>query len=221
MKIIFFFFFFFFRLSTNNQVEPVTPGLDLQLQEPFLLYKNSKGNIYGIWFYEKEDCIRISSTLNKLTKESETSNKVTPKIKKTVPRKTNNVDIFSMLSKAQEDFNSNKSTSSGNTEKSKSPMSNAIGELSGAISQMAMASDVTSKSVMDFFAKAKVNTGHFKPGDQPQPVSESKPLLARLMSHPAAHTVEHIEKQQRSITPVQPQPSSQSQSGMMPMNNQR
>jgi mRNA-decapping enzyme 1B len=35
---------------------------------------------------------------------------------------------------------------------------------------------------------------------------ESKPLLARLMSHPAAHTLEHIEKQQRSITP---QPSTQ------------
>lgn len=58
-----------------------------------------------------------------------------------------------------------------------------------------------------------MNTGHFKAGDQPTPgntvVVESKPLLARLMSHPAAHTLEHIEKQQRSVTP---QPSHQSQS---------
>ncbi|XP_011499421.1 PREDICTED: mRNA-decapping enzyme 1A [Ceratosolen solmsi marchali] len=213
------------RLNTNNQVEPVTPGLDLQLQEPFLLYKNSKGNIYGIWFYDKDECIRISSMLNKLAKESVSTNKVTPKNKKTVQRKSNNVDIFSMLSKAQEDFNTN---ISNNTERgvrgldSKSPMSNAIGELSGALSAMVMAPDVTSKSVMDFFAKAKVNTGHFKAGDQPQAgtaVNEGKPLLARLMSHPAAHTVEHIEKQQRSITP-QPSVPTQSQGGMISMNNQ-
>lgn len=55
-----------------------------------------------------------------------------------------------------------------------------------------------------------MNTGHFKAGDQPTTgaVVESKPLLARLMSHPAAHTLEHIEKQQRSITP---QPSTHHQ----------
>jgi mRNA-decapping enzyme 1B len=204
----------------------VTPGLDLQLQEPFLLYKNSKGNIYGIWFYDKDECIRISSMLNKLAKESDTTNKVMPKNKKTIQRKANNIDIFSMLSKAQENFNAN---ISGSTERnvrgldSKSLMSNAIGELSGALTAMAMAPDVTSKSVMDFFAKAKVNTGHFKPGDQPQSgtaVNEVKPLLARLMSHPAAHTVEHIEKQQRSITP-QPSVPTQPQGGMITMNNQR
>jgi len=65
-----------------------------------------------------------------------------------------------------------------------------------------------------------VNTGHFKAGDQPTPgstvVVESKPLLARLMSHPAAHTLEHIEKQQRSVTP---QPSHQSQSTTIPSTN--
>jgi len=58
-----------------------------------------------------------------------------------------------------------------------------------------------------YISIGQVNTGHFKAGDQPTPVVvESKPLLARLMSHPAAHTLEHIEKQQRSITP---QPSTQ------------
>jgi len=66
----------------------------------------------------------------------------------------------------------------------------------------------------------QVNTGHFKAGDQPTPgntvVVESKPLLARLMSHPAAHTLEHIEKQQRSVTP---QPSHQSHPTMIPSTN--
>ncbi|XP_058800625.1 mRNA-decapping enzyme 1B [Phymastichus coffea] len=214
------------RLNTKNQVEPVTPGLDLQLQEPFLLYKNSKGNIYGIWFYDKDECVRISSMLNKLVKESDTINKSTPKNKKTVQKKANNVDIFSMLSKAQEDFNTNKTGSGERGPRGiepRSPMSHAIGELSGALATMGMAQDVTSKSVMDFFAKAKVNTGHYK--SEPQAghvVNDSKPLLAQMMSHPvhitAAHTLEHIEKQHRSITP---QPSVQSISqGMMALNNQ-
>lgn len=65
-----------------------------------------------------------------------------------------------------------------------------------------------------------MNTGHFKAGDQPTPVVvESKPFFARLMSHPAAHTLEHIEKQQRSITP---QPSShQSQPTAIPVSANR
>lgn len=50
---------------------------------------------------------------------------------------------------------------------------------------------------------------------------ENKPLLARLRSHPAAHTLEHIEKQQRSITP-QPSTHHQSQppsTGVLTPNN--
>ncbi|XP_043680054.1 mRNA-decapping enzyme 1B isoform X3 [Vespula pensylvanica] len=172
------------RLNTNNLVEPVTQGLDLQLQAPFLLYRNSRCNIYGIWFYDKEECIRIAAMLYKLVMESEknrkAANKPSIQNKKNAGSNANNVDIFSMLSKAQEDFNTNRANSGG--------------------------PDVTSQSVMDFFAKAKVNTGHFKAGDQPTAINtgpnENKPLLlARLMSHPAAHTLEHIEKQQRSITP--------------------
>ncbi|XP_043680053.1 mRNA-decapping enzyme 1B isoform X2 [Vespula pensylvanica] len=173
------------RLNTNNLVEPVTQGLDLQLQAPFLLYRNSRCNIYGIWFYDKEECIRIAAMLYKLVMESEknrkAANKPSIQNKKNAGSNANNVDIFSMLSKAQEDFNTNRANSGGGP-------------------------DVTSQSVMDFFAKAKVNTGHFKAGDQPTAINtgpnENKPLLlARLMSHPAAHTLEHIEKQQRSITP--------------------
>lgn len=215
------------RLNTNNLVEPVAPGLDLQLQEPFLLYRNSRCNIYGIWFYEKEECVRIANMLNKLLKECEEnrniSNKPLLKAKKTSGSNVNNIDIFSMLSKAQEDFNTSRGSlgesDSGNTiTGSKSPLV-MPDHISGPLTAP-LGPDVTSQSVMDFFAKAKVNTGHFKAGDQPTPgntvVVESKPLLARLMSHPAAHTLEHIEKQQRSVTP---QPSHQSQPTTIPSTN--
>ncbi|XP_076241539.1 decapping mRNA 1 [Calliopsis andreniformis] len=214
------------RLNTNNLVEPVTQGLDLQLQEPFLLYRNSRCNIYGIWFYDKEECVRIGAMLNKLVKESEENRKACSKpainIKKTLGPNVNNVDIFSMLSKAQEDFNTNRNNSSsgggtGEAVGTKSPLVTPITDnISGPLAAP-LGPDVTSQSVMDFFAKAKVNTGHFKSGDQPTAggtvANESKPLLARLMSHPAAHTVEHIEKQHRSVTP---QPATQQQSQATP-----
>ncbi|XP_033199788.1 mRNA-decapping enzyme 1A [Bombus vosnesenskii] len=209
------------RLNTNNLVEPVTQGLDLQLQEPFLLYRNSRCNIYGIWFYDKEECVRIGAMLNKLIKESEenrkTFNKPAVNVKKESGPNASNVDIFSMLSKAQEDFNTNRNNnSSGGGIKERHSTKSPLGtpttdDVSGPLAAP-LGPDVTSQSVMDFFAKAKVNTGHFKAGDQPTPggtvANESKPLLARLMSHPAAHTVEHIEKQHRSITP---QPATQQQ----------
>ncbi|XP_063989774.1 mRNA-decapping enzyme 1A [Diachasmimorpha longicaudata] len=202
------------RLNTNNLVEPVTQGLDLQLQEPFLLYRNANSNIYGIWFYDKDECMRVASMLNKIVKVSDENRKTVgnPGGKgKKGGKGANSVDIFSMLSKAQEDFN----TTKGSVKKSDdSDTRNSSGsENTGNIAPISapLGLDVTSQSVMDFFAKAKVNTGHFKAGDQPSPsahaVTETKPFLARLMSHPAAHTLEHIEKQQRSITPQPPPPA--------------
>lgn len=156
-----------YRLNTNNLVEPVAPGLDLQLQEPFLLYRNSRCNIYGIWFYEKEECVRIANMLNKLLKECEEnrkiSNKPLLKAKKTSGPNVNNVDIFSMLSKAQEDFNTSRSSGGGGDDSG-----NAITELKSPLVMpmtdnisgplvAPLGPDVTSQSVMDFFAKAKVS----------------------------------------------------------------
>lgn len=155
------------RLNTNNLVEPVSPGLDLQLQEPFLLYRNSRGNIYGIWFYEKEECVRIANMLNELLKECEETlkinNKPVVKTKKTSGSNVNNIDIFSMLSKAQEDFNTSRSSGggkgsgdSGNKVRPKSPLSSTTDNVSGPLTAP-LGPDVTSQSVMDFFAKAKVS----------------------------------------------------------------
>lgn len=155
------------RLNTNNLVEPVAPGLDLQLQEPFLLYRNSRCNIYGIWFYEKEECVRIANMLNKLLKECEESRKINSKLqnknKKILGPNVNNVDIFSMLSKAQEDFNTSRVSGSGGGDNSntiigsKSPLVTPMNDnISGSLSAP-LGPDVTSQSVMDFFAKAKVS----------------------------------------------------------------
>lgn len=194
------------RNSPENLIEPVVKELDLQLQNPFILYKNKQGLIYGIWFYNKEDCHRISDVLQKLVKELTllpSSSKPNPKPKKSSEQMGNGL-IMNMLSKAQEEYNSHKSPM--RSEKPK--------ELESA-----------PQSVMDFFAKAGVSQGvgetHLPqpPGYAPPaaipiiqrpayvvpspaaPVAEvSHPIIQRIMSNPV-HSVEHIEKQQRSITP--------------------
>lgn len=64
------------RLSTINLIEPINEGLDLQLQEPFLLYRTSGGQIHAIWFYDRDECVKIAKAVEKLVAEvTETKNK--------------------------------------------------------------------------------------------------------------------------------------------------
>lgn len=180
------------RLNTDNLIEPVTTGLELQLQEPFLLYRNAHRRIFGLWFYDRDECARIAAKIESLVRESEPDSD--PKPHHPPPQKTEaTVDIFTMLSKAQNDYNS----------KSKStPL------------QTPRAPDIASQSVMDFFAKAggtaqPSNTNLF--GVSCPPIADEGPmLLQRLMSNPV-HSVEHIEKQQRSVTPKGDPPSQKKQ----------
>lgn len=192
------------RLNTNNLIEPVSKGIELQLKEPFLLYRNAKCRIYGIWFYDKDECVRVATKLTALLKESlkhvPSENIVQNPVYSTSAPSSAPVDIFSMLSKAQDDFNSNKGLASVKCDSTPS-----------------RAPDMTSQSVMDFFAKAGSGaTAQMPPvsalpspgifGPRPTDVREVPQLLQRLMSNPA-HSVEHIEKQQRSVTPQEGQSS--------------
>ncbi|XP_046390040.1 mRNA-decapping enzyme 1A [Ischnura elegans] len=209
------------RLNTNNLVEPVSNGLDFQLQEPFLLYRNAKSRIYGVWFYDKDECIRIASVLDKLVKELDKKHDKSPKVKKGNP-----IDIYSMLSKAQEDFNVSKVKLKNNFSEMGANKSAPPKGVNAEHSKP----DSTPQSVMEFFAKAstsqysvdndeckglkQVRSGLFlnqapaiglpTPVACPNVVDSNgvplKPLIQRLMSNPA-HSVEHIEKQQRSVTP--------------------
>ncbi|XP_022250842.1 mRNA-decapping enzyme 1B-like isoform X2 [Limulus polyphemus] len=54
------------RLNTTNLVEPITTEMEFQLQNPFLLYHNTRGIIYGIWFYERNECLQIAHLLMRL-----------------------------------------------------------------------------------------------------------------------------------------------------------
>ncbi|XP_074553918.1 mRNA-decapping enzyme 1B [Halichoeres trimaculatus] len=59
------------RLSMENLTEPITKDLDFQLQHPFLLYRNARLVIHGIWFYDKEDCERVAQKMKILTQQEQ------------------------------------------------------------------------------------------------------------------------------------------------------
>lgn len=59
------------RLNMENLTEPITKDLDFQLQDPFLLYRNARLVIHGIWFYDKEDCQRIAQRMRILTQQEQ------------------------------------------------------------------------------------------------------------------------------------------------------
>lgn len=55
----------FNRLNKDNFIEPIIKDFDYQVQLPFLLYR-SKSKIFGIWFFNRDECTRVSSLLESL-----------------------------------------------------------------------------------------------------------------------------------------------------------
>nr|XP_014342134.1 PREDICTED: mRNA-decapping enzyme 1A isoform X1 [Latimeria chalumnae] len=100
------------RLSMHNLVEPVNKDLEFQPQEPFLLYRNSSLSIYSIWFYNKNDCLRIAQLMKKVV-QLETQRVQQGSPGRNSPNKTNDcgedrsTDILEMLSKAKEEYERN------------------------------------------------------------------------------------------------------------------
>ncbi|XP_004837669.1 mRNA-decapping enzyme 1B isoform X3 [Heterocephalus glaber] len=96
------------RLSMENRTEPITKDLDFQLQDPFLLYRNARLSIYGIWFYDKEECQRIAELMKNLTQYEQLKAHqgagagVSPMILSSGEGKE--VDILQMLTKAKDEY---------------------------------------------------------------------------------------------------------------------
>ncbi|XP_060101768.1 mRNA-decapping enzyme 1B isoform X3 [Heteronotia binoei] len=96
------------RLSMENRTEPITKDLDFQLQDPFLLYRNARLSIYGIWFYDKEECQRIAELMKNLTQQEQlkaqqgTGIGISPVSLNSGESKE--VDILRMLTKAKDEY---------------------------------------------------------------------------------------------------------------------
>ncbi|ETE74034.1 mRNA-decapping enzyme 1B, partial [Ophiophagus hannah] len=96
------------RLSMENRTEPITKDLDFQLQDPFLLYRNAKLSIYGIWFYDKEECQRIAELMKNLTRQEQLKAQqgsgigISPVSLSSGDRK--DMDILQMLTRAKDEY---------------------------------------------------------------------------------------------------------------------
>ncbi|XP_022052243.1 mRNA-decapping enzyme 1B [Acanthochromis polyacanthus] len=116
------------RLSMENLTEPITKDLDFQLQDPFLLYRNARLVIHGIWFYDKEDCQRIAQRMRILTQQEQVLAQsqggwLSPAggggavvvgvggLPRGGESNAKAVDIIQMLSKARTEYDKEKSTS--------------------------------------------------------------------------------------------------------------
>ncbi|XP_015677112.1 mRNA-decapping enzyme 1B [Protobothrops mucrosquamatus] len=96
------------RLSMENRTEPITKDLDFQLQDPFLLYRNARLSIYGIWFYDKEECQRIAELMKNLTQQEQLKAQqgsgigISPVTLSSGDRK--DMDILQMLTRAKDEY---------------------------------------------------------------------------------------------------------------------
>ncbi|XP_055541667.1 mRNA-decapping enzyme 1A [Wyeomyia smithii] len=178
------------RLNTNSLVEPINGQIDLECQTPFLLYRNERSRIRGFWFYNDSECDRIRDVIAKLVAECNNDNKKIADMGKTHANGNaggNQVDIFTMLTKAQEDFNN----STGVKQQPSQPVvpQPEQGPLRNPAAGPSKVSDQsTPQSVVNFFIAAK------------QPAASEVPLVQTLMANPVP-TLEQIEKQHRATTP--------------------
>ncbi|CAG0902072.1 unnamed protein product [Darwinula stevensoni] len=174
------------RLNTTNKIEPVTKDLECQTQSPFLLYKNSQGQIYGIWFWEVSECERIGRLL---------------------------AQILQNLNKNSMDGKKQFVVGGGGGEKQPTgrlvrpqPVHVGMGKASPGSG--------TTLTVEDFFAKASGATVPHIPKPAISPAASHTPnvkvpirspgggeVLQRVLSNPA-HCVEHIERLQRNEPPA-------------------
>ncbi|CAH3141782.1 unnamed protein product [Porites lobata] len=106
-------FFIMNRLNMNNMTEPITNNMEFKLQDPFLLYRNLTKEIYGIWFYDSDECKRLAMLLTKLSSETAPTTKPvsnppppvqSPQKDKKESSTEEKVDIMQLFAKAQERY---------------------------------------------------------------------------------------------------------------------
>jgi len=155
------------RLNMENLVEPVTKDLDFQLQTPFLLYRNHANEIFGIWFYNQDECEKVGKKVEELVKV--VTSKMTAK-KKQVNGKGDLTQLFKSAETSKQQQAPVVTSSGGNEDTGRNLLrllsqneggsSNGGGGFSmeGITPTNGAVERSTSASVQDFFAKAQVSS---------------------------------------------------------------
>lgn len=154
------------RLNTTSFVEPITGSLELQSQPPFLLYRNERSRIRGFWFYNSEECDRISTLVNNLLLNKDSDGQHSAQSQDN--SKSGKLSIFNMLSQAQKEYNAQLNSQP-------EPTTTTINQTENQ----------TPCNVLKFFESAKHATA-----------------VEALLTRGQPLSVDQLEKQHRSITPI-------------------
>jgi hypothetical protein len=57
------------KVSAANHAEDVRPGMELEVNAPYLMYTYGDDEVHGVWFYEKADLERVGALLQTLLRE--------------------------------------------------------------------------------------------------------------------------------------------------------
>ncbi|GIY72119.1 mRNA-decapping enzyme 1B [Caerostris darwini] len=209
------------RLNTTNLVEPITESLDFQNQTPFLLYRNGNGDIYGLWFYDQDSCVRIFKLLSSLSQlvfnKSDKSNGTRQRSfsesnRKLQKQESAQMDIMNRLARAQDEYEkSTKGTTKSMKNNQHTPngdivkptpvrMNGAVPETSVPLTLgmlFAQAAKKPNENTNDFNARVRSFTAsscNVLPNNSGK---SYETILQNLLSN-SAHTLQHIEAQQRT-----------------------
>lgn len=211
-------------MHTTSLIEPIDPNIQLQEQAPFLLYRSQKNQIFGFWFYSKDDCKRIHNLLLNIAKKSKLP--VKGEVQPQSEAKKDDVDIFSMLSMAQKNFMTSSSPNPQTAQPPKPqqqqpvfiaappqavqpPMQNHGRPviMQNAVNNAGAPNDITVPTVANFFAAAQKPMKSNPPNNHRQaPHPQQNPKQAVPVN--SCPTVDEIEKlfscmNQASVSPKQ------------------
>ncbi|GBN25988.1 mRNA-decapping enzyme 1B [Araneus ventricosus] len=215
------------RLNTTNLVEPITEKLEFQDQTPFLLYRNGEGDIYGIWFFEDKNCVKVYKLLSSLSQlafnKSDKSNSIRQRSYSESNRKQQKsgnaqMDIISLLTRAQDEYDK-KSAAKGTPKASKNNQHALNGDIvkptpvrvNGATKVntntpltlgmlFAQAGGIEKKpneNAKDFDARVRSFTASSCNVLPNNSAMNTESILQNLLSN-SAHTLQHIEGMQRT-----------------------
>ena len=61
------------RVSTTNHLEVITKAIEFEQRDQFLMYRNTVGQVYCLWFHSKSECEKVYKWINHLTNKRQTS----------------------------------------------------------------------------------------------------------------------------------------------------
>ncbi|KAA0187117.1 hypothetical protein HAZT_HAZT002687 [Hyalella azteca] len=208
------------RNSKSNFIEPITKNCDAQIKTPYILLRNDKMKILGIWFADDNDVPKIFEAIGNFIKMEEPEISLVPANDANNEAKTSRVsdmhhntasssspeNIMSMLSKAHGEYEIKKVDNTVENKRSPSAnlhqVNNVVNTIAnsnnslGIAQENAGAKSPQGNTVADFFAKVGVGLGPSANAAGPHHVSPQNNVNGN------ANSVMPIELINQSANPV-------------------